>query len=121
MICFWLRMLLELKESISSLPVTIKISGTTPVDGIEISSACSAAAINLTGANADGVLISGANTTAGISITGAEVDGIVISTSTPVIGISITSLCETGISIAASSTMGIEEIGYVECTPGICC
>uniref|UniRef100_A0A6M3M3C3 Uncharacterized protein n=1 Tax=viral metagenome TaxID=1070528 RepID=A0A6M3M3C3_9ZZZZ len=66
--------------SAGSVTDGILISGTTPVDGIHISSACSAAAINLTGANASAIIISGANTVAGISISGDQVLGILFAT-----------------------------------------
>ena len=60
----------------------ILISGTTPIDGIEISSVCSGSAINLSGASATGITIVG-QTTMGIDLSvAAGVGGIAIDAGT---------------------------------------
>ena len=54
----------------TSLDDGILISGTTPVDGLEISSACSVAGINLSGASAIGLNIAGSSVVQGIVVVG---------------------------------------------------
>ncbi len=54
--------------SAGSMTDAVLISGTTPVDGIHISSACSATGINLSAINAVGISITGLNTTAAMQI-----------------------------------------------------
>jgi len=82
----------------------IKISATTPVDGIEISSACSATGINLSGANLVGLGI-GSSTT-GIALTGTQTTGINVS------GAVATGLNVQGSAMTTGLSVGLTGVTY---------